>query len=165
MSFKEYLLTLKNSLIEKEKLNESQNLTNNNMFLCKASEIGKIIVNKCLDKGIEINTQKLHKLLVLVQAECIKDSGFPLFSESIEIWECGVVIKEVDEDFRAYGVSFYEHLDEKIVLLHSEIEYINNILGQYGKLSSYDLNQICLNQEVIFPKMIEKATIGKVYKK
>ena len=33
------------------------------MTLSKASEIGKIIVNKCLDRGIEINTQKLHKLL------------------------------------------------------------------------------------------------------
>ena len=34
-------------------------------LMCKASEIGKIIINKCLNKGVFINTQKLQKLLVL----------------------------------------------------------------------------------------------------
>lgn len=151
---KNYLLLLKQTLtknknvcIPNAKSSKNQDSLDSNMFLCKASEIGKIIVNKCLDKGIEINTQKLHKLLVLAQIECIKDSQFPFFSEDIEVWDCGVVIREVDEDFRQYGVRFYEQLDEKIILLYSEMNYIDNILKQYGNLATEELNQLCLEQE------------------
>lgn len=154
LRMKNYLLLLKQTILKNKgvcisdnKLSENQDLLDNNMPLCKASEIGKIIVNKCLDRGIEINTQKLHKLLVLAQIECIKDSKFPFFSENIEVWDCGVVIREVDEDFRQYGVRFYEHLDEKIILLYSEIEYIDNVINQYGDLTTEKLNQLCLNQE------------------
>ena len=32
-------------------------------ILCEAGEKGKIVVNKCLDHGIEISTYKLIKLL------------------------------------------------------------------------------------------------------
>ena len=119
----------------------------NNIFLSKASEIGKIIVNKCLSKGIHINTQKLEKLLILIQLECIKDSGYPLFSEKVVFLEDNATIREVDEEFRKYGICFSEFLEEKIILLYSEIEYIDNILNQFANLSSFDLNCLCLSQK------------------
>lgn len=119
------------------------------IFMCKASEIGKIIVNKCLKEKIEINTQKLQKLLVLIQVECIKDSGFPLFSEDIRVWDCGVAIKEVDEDFRRFGTQFTVEFEENIVLLDSEMEYINNIIDTYGNLTASQLNLLPINQKVI----------------
>lgn len=115
-------------------------------FLSKASEIGKIIVNKCLDKGININTQKLQKLLILIQLECIKDSGYPLFSEKIVFLEDNAIIREVDEEFRKYGICFSKTLEEKLVLLYSEIEYIDNILNKFARLSSFDLNCLCLSK-------------------
>lgn len=43
--------------------------------MCKAAEVGKIVINKCLDAGFFIETQKLQKLLVLMQVECIKELG------------------------------------------------------------------------------------------
>ena len=66
-------------------------------IMCKAAEVGKIVVNKCIDLNLPIDVQKLQKLLVLMQVECIKLSSEPLFREDIVIWNCGVAIKEVDE--------------------------------------------------------------------
>ena len=133
----------------KENIKISENKKGCFKFMCKASEIGKIIVNKCLQNGIEINTQKLQKLLVLVQIECIKDSGFPLFSEDIRIWDCGVAIKEVDEDFRQFGTQFTTEFNENIVLLDSEMQYIDNIINTYGSLTASQLNALPINQKVI----------------
>ena len=122
-----------------------------NRFMCKASEVGKIVINKCLDRKLEINTQKLQKLLVLVQVECIKESGFPLFSEDIRIWDCGVAIKEVDEDFRAYSLGFSEDDKqiENLILLHSEHAYIDKILDRYGELSIVELSELPIIQRIV----------------
>ena len=118
-------------------------------FMCKASEVGKIVVNKCLDKQLFINTQKLQKLLVLMQVECIIKSGFPLFLEDIREWDCGVAIKEVDEDFRPQGRVFKEKLSINIVLLNTEEEYIDNIIDKYGSLSAEEINELSIVQEVL----------------
>ena len=118
-------------------------------FMCKASEVGKIVVNKCLENDIFINTQKLQKLLTLMQVECIKKSGFPLFLEDIREWDCGVAIKEVDEDFRPQGRVFKETLPINIVLLNTEEEYIDNIIDKYGSLSAEEINELPIVQEVL----------------
>lgn len=161
MTAKNYLMKLKNKLIEKE--TSSNDLSKYDEYLSKASEIGKIIVNKCLAQDIYINTQKLQKLLVLVQIECIKDSGFPLFSQNIEYWECGVAIKEVDKEFRQYALGFNKYLNEKIVLLYSEMQYIDNIINQYASLTPYDLNELCLlNKDILTPFASKQKC--KIYK-
>lgn len=122
-----------------------------NIIMCKASEIGKIVINKCLKLDLDINTQKLQKLLVLIQIECIEQSGYPFFSEDIRIWDCGVAIKEVDEDFRANGTKFSKEDKQKenLVLLDSEQKYIDTILEQYGNLTAIELNELPVIQKII----------------
>lgn len=129
--------------------------------MCRASEVGKIVVNKCLKSGIPINTQKLQKLLVLIQVESIKQSDFPLFSEDIRKWDCGVAIKEVDEDFRASGIKFTDELIEHVELLSSEEEYIDIILEKYGHLSAEELNALDINQKIL-SNMVEVKEGDKV---
>lgn len=135
--------------LQREKCKEKQIIKGIEKTMCKASEIGKIVVNKCLSKGIAINTQKLQKLLVLIQVECIRRSGFAFFPEDIRVWDCGVAIKEVDEDFRANGAGFNEEQIVNIVLLMSEENYIDAILDNYGKLPAFELNELPVNQRVI----------------
>ena len=53
------------------------------IVMCMAGEIGKIVVNKCLERSIFINTQKLQKLLVLMQIEHLERVKKELFSEKI----------------------------------------------------------------------------------
>ncbi len=145
---KEKFNTIKYTNVIQKSFKKS-NYKKENEFMCKASEIGKIIVNKCLQLNLDINTQKLQKLLVLIQVECIKQSGFPFFAEDIRVWDCGVAIKEVDEDFRQNGTRFCSELDENITLLDSEEEYIDTILNKFGNLTASELNDLSTNQRVI----------------
>lgn len=117
-------------------------------IMCKASEVGKIVVNKCLDQNFAVNTQKLQKLLVLMQIECIRRSGRPLFKEDIRIWSCGVAIKEVDDEFYGYAEGFTQKLEEFITLLDAEEASVDCILNKYGQLDAFELNQLPDNQKV-----------------
>lgn len=56
-------------------------------------------------------------IVVVLQIECIKRSGKPLFKEDIRVWDCGVAIKEVDDIFSEYGEGFSERQDGFIILL------------------------------------------------
>lgn len=118
-------------------------------IMCKAAEVGKIVVNKCLDRGLSINTQKLQKLLVLMQIDCIRRSGKPLFKEDIRIWNCGVAIKEVDDEFTLYAEKFTEHMCEFILLLTAEEKAVDSVISEYGDLDAYDLNKLADVQKVI----------------
>lgn len=115
--------------------------------LYKACEVGRIVVNKCLDFGYDINAQKLQKLLVLMQVDCIRRSNKPLFPEDIRVWSCGVAIKEVDDDFKF--VSFKDKQQEYITLLDQEEESVDFILLEYGMLNSFQLNDLYVNQKVM----------------
>ena len=117
--------------------------------MCKAAEVGKIVVNKCLNAGIFINTQKLQKLLSLMQVDCIKRSHNPLFKEDICVWRCGIAIKEVDEEFRNYGERFDCKQEEFITLLNTEEKSVDYILTEYGQKDTYELNSLPHNQKII----------------
>ena len=119
------------------------------IIMCKACEVGKIVVNKCLSKGIFINTQKLQKLLALMQIECIKRANKVLFKEDIVVWDCGVAIKEVDIEFRSEAIEFKEEQVEYITLLDKEEESVDFIISNYGCLSAFEINQLPEIRELI----------------
>lgn len=110
--------------------------------MCKASEVGKIIVNKCLDLEIAINTVKLEKLLVICNVEMLRRYKKPLFNEKIIELAHGLGIKEVDMDFLKHGVLFKTKRNEYISLLDSENNVINKVISVYGRYSSFELNKI-----------------------
>lgn len=129
---------------------------NGDFIMCKAAEVGKIVINKCVDTGLFIDAQKLQKLLVLMQVDCIRKSGKPLFKEDIRIWDCGVAIKEVDDEFRGIGGPFAVRQEEYINLLEQEEKSVNTILEQFGTMDAIDLNLLPINQKVI--SLAVKAT-------
>ena len=108
------------------------------MILCKASEVGKIVVNKCLARGIPINTSKLEKMLVLMQLECLELSKKPLFTEDIVFWECGVSIPKVDADFLCNAIGFTEEQTSYIILLEKEEEAVEYVLKRYGHMNFFE---------------------------
>lgn len=112
------------------------------IFMCKVCEIGKYVVNKCLARNIFINTQKLEKLLVVMQIEHMVRVKKELFPENILIRKCGVVIKEVDEGFVNYALGFEKELEPFIILLEEQQNTIERVLEQYGNLSTYEINEL-----------------------
>lgn len=130
-------------------MGRSEALMNGDYVMCKAAEVGKIVINKCVDAGFFIDAQKLQKLLVLMQVDYIRRSGKPLFKEDIKIWDCGVAIKEVDEEFRGIGGPFTVKQVEYINLLEQEEKSVNTILEQFGTMDAIELNLLPTNQRVI----------------
>lgn len=130
----------KNNEIQKEKQTNVE--IKRSHIMCKAAEVGKIVINKCIDRNIFINTQKLQKLLVLMQVECIKRSNKALFKEDIVIWNCGVAIKEVDIEFASEATGFSSKQQEYISLLDKELESINHIISKYGDYNAYEINKL-----------------------
>lgn len=117
--------------------------------MSKVCEVGKIVVNECLSKGLFINAQKLQKLLVLMQLECIKRSEKPLFPEDIVIWDCGVAIKEVDTEFRANAMRFEKKEPVYILLLEKETESVDYVLDTFGELTTVDIMKLRCIQKIM----------------
>lgn len=109
---------------------------------CLTSERAKIIVNSCLDMGFEINTQKLQKLMVLMQGKMLVDYDKPFFEAEIKATKCGVMIPQVDNDFMRYAAGFDKKLIGYIAFLEREQEVMDSILNSYGHMDSFELQEL-----------------------
>ena len=112
------------------------------IFTCLTSERAKIIVNQCLDLGLEINTQKLQKLMVLMQGKMLVDYDKPFIEEEIKATKCGVMIPQIDHDFMRYAVGCKKKLIEYVCLLEREQKVVDSILSSYGNKDSFELNEL-----------------------
>ncbi len=114
---------------------------------CMASEVGKIVANKCLDKNISLNTLKLEKLLILMQVEYIRETEKNFFQETIIVSnQHNIRIKEVENDFLPYAVSMDmipndTRFCEYINLLMKQEEVVDSIINRYGNLNAFDLEK------------------------
>ena len=145
------------------------------VFCCLTSERGKIIVNQCLDLGLEINTQKLQKLMVLMQGKMLSEYDKPFIEEEIKATKCGVMIPKVDNDFIRYAVGCKKKLIEYICLLEREQKVIDFVLTKYGHMDSFELmgilplkaiNSFCLKCEpftAIPNQLIKKVFSDNIY--
>jgi len=119
------------------------------IVMCLAGEIGKIVVNKCLERNIFINTQKLQKLLVLMQIEHMQRVKTALFPQDILVWDCGVVIEEVDQGFIQYAIEFKEKQIEYITLLEEQEKTVEHVLNIYGDMDAFDINELSAIQSLV----------------
>lgn len=114
---------------------------------CMASEFGKIVANKCLDKNISLNTLKLEKLLILMQVECIRKTKKALFKETIIVPnQYNSKIKEVDEDFLPYAAGMNMIPNDTrfcyyTMFLMKQEEVVDSIIDRYGNLDSWELEK------------------------
>jgi len=115
---------------------------------CMASEIGKIVANKCLDKNISLDTMKLENLLILMQVEYIRQTKKMLFQENIIVFDQQKLrIREVAGDFLAYYVGMFmiptdTRFREFITLLDKQEEVVDSIINKYGNLDNWDFEEI-----------------------
>lgn len=114
---------------------------------CMATEIGKIVANKCLDNNVSLNTLKLEKLLMLMQVEYIRKTEKTFFQETIVVSNPhSTRIKEVEEDFLPYAVSMDmipndTKFCEYITLLTKQEEVVESIINRYRNLDAFELEE------------------------
>ena len=124
------------------------------LVMCMAGEIGKIVVNKCLERNIFINTQKLQKLLVLMQIEHMSRIKTALFPQDILVWDCGVFIEEVDQEFIQYSIEFKEKQIEYITLLQEQEKTVELVLKIYGDMDVFDINELPAIQSLVSKSLL-----------
>ncbi|MFQ6724517.1 MAG: hypothetical protein ACLRFE_04230, partial [Clostridia bacterium] len=112
----------------------------NEMVLCEASEKGKVVVNKCLNRGYHINTLKLEKLLIIIHGLMLVHHNKPFFKNSIIPTKNGLRIPEVDNDFIINAISFDKKFDEQIAFLDREWEITEYVIKKYGKMNTFELD-------------------------
>lgn len=100
-----------------------------------------------------ISNLKLQKLLYFVQAQFLVYKGEPCFSDEIEAWDCGPIVRRVYYKYKHFGASFII-LNKRDPLIpyyqtisESDKEIINSIVQMARKFSASELMRIVLNQK------------------
>ena len=110
-------------------------------FMCKACELGKIIINESSKRDVILSAAKLQKLLVLMHGEHLAKYDKPIFPENVLCWKCGVAIKEVELKFLLHDFADKERIPVNIAVLQSERVVMDTILDKYGHLDIVELNK------------------------
>lgn len=71
--------------------------------MANAIHVANNILKRGIDEDIDITPMKLQKLLYLVYKAYLQCTGDPLFSERIEAWRYGPVVRDVYNRFKPYG--------------------------------------------------------------
>ncbi len=107
-----------------------------------ANLIGRKVINKCLERGYEIDTLKLEKLLIVMQGVTLAGTGKPMFDEAIVPSKTGGLrIKEVYEEFIAGAAGFDKEVDEWIVLLERQESVVDSVLDKCGTLGAREISE------------------------
>lgn len=109
--------------------------------------IGEEIVNECLDRKININTSKLIKLLYYMQKLHLQKYGKPMFLDEIIATINGPYIEEVGDYFNSGRLGFEKHYEKRIVFMDSHEDVTQEILKQYGDMSSSELMKLSQDDE------------------
>jgi len=109
--------------------------------LCEACEKGKFIVNKCLKNGYDINTEKLEKLLIIMQGEMLRLYRKPFFLQPIIVNDKDVIIPKVEDSFSMYNDGFKERLCEYYHLTKEDQEIMDMVFASYAQMDINDLNE------------------------
>lgn len=112
-----------------------------------AKELGKYMVNCCLEKDLPIDLSKLQKLLYLAQKKCIHEYNTPMFNADFVAWRCGPALTEVYCNLREGFMSFSQKYPDAIIPLSRDKQIINDILEQYGHKTTNDLIKITTQEK------------------
>lgn len=87
----------------------------------KALDLANYIVAKCAKDGYPITHLQLQKILYFLQAYFLVNLNKPAFSDEIEAWKYGPVIRCVYNEYSCYGYSkIYEAFDCKLKFEQNE---------------------------------------------
>lgn len=112
----------------------------NRNIMCEASEKGVIVVNKCLEKGIKIDTAKLEQLLILMHGTMLSLYQKPFFVQNVIAMPHALMVDEVDKNFKMNCMGFKEKIPQYICLLQNEEKVMDYIIENYGNLDFFELN-------------------------
>lgn len=82
-----------------------------------ATTIAKYIVSKCARENEPISNLQLQKILYYIQREYVRCTGKGLFTDKIEAWQFGPVVRDVYYTYAIFGgssITFSDNSDNKV---------------------------------------------------
>ena len=105
--------------------------------LCKVSEIAKIVINECLEKGYNFDIIKLQQLLTIMQGAMLAKYNTTLFTQ--DIFNYGTpIIKEILQDILTKEINLGKN-NSDYILSTEEKSVIDEIIKRFG---IYDFNTL-----------------------
>lgn len=114
----------------------------------EALAVSQRIINYSHKKEYSISNYKLQGLLYYVQSFFLMEIGKPCFDEHIEAWGFGVVIPEVFQQFKMYGIGEIPEIDCYPILVNKakHKKMIHDIVDYFADYTASDLMRIIINQ-------------------
>ena len=108
--------------------------------LYTASKISNYIVNKCCLENKPISNLQLQKVLYFLQKKFLQEKGYPLFSDEIEAWTFGPVVRKVYFKFCGFGASpLFELSDDKVQFNIEDKKIIDDLIEKYRDKNPWEL--------------------------
>ena len=99
-------------------------------------------VAKCITGMLGVENLKLQILVYYAQAVHLVRFNEPLFSDTIEAWRYGPVVREVYNNYKQYGFDQIPNSSAEEVapnLCPEQFESIDLVLGYYGEMTAIRL--------------------------
>ncbi len=113
------------------------------MKIRTASEIAKYFIGASQRRNKPISNLKLQKLLYYAQAWHLVLHERPLFSDDIEAWVHGPVVRQVFREYRTFGWKPIE-IDRKsdVTFDIQTVQHLDEVEGVYGKFGGIELERM-----------------------
>lgn len=107
-----------------------------------AMRVAEYIITKSYENRTPVSNLKLQKLLYFVQGQAIKVYGERAFTESIEAWDYGPVVRSVYLKFRIFGAGPICRAYPIVSLTDETKDLIDEVINRYNGSSAWDLVQL-----------------------
>ena len=107
-----------------------------------AMRVAEYIITKSYENRTPVSNLKLQKLLYFVQGQAIKVYGERAFTERIEAWDYGPVVRSVYLKFRIFGAGPICREYPIVSLTDETKDLIDEVINKYNGSSAWDLVQL-----------------------
>lgn len=122
----------------------SRRLTGSYNFKGKytARDVANYIVKECSDHDISITNLQLQKILYYIQVHFLQKENRALFSDDIEAWQLGPVVRDVYDQYSTFGsMDLYEIEKPEVEFTEDERKVIMDITKRKLKLRTWQLTE------------------------
>lgn len=108
-----------------------------------AIDIAYYIIDKCDQIGNRVNNLKLQYILYLLQKNCIKETGAPLFPDDICAWHFGPCVPNVYYEFCMYAEKELHGFGQSEDLPSSITQIVDHFLESNSEKEFWSANNLC----------------------
>ena len=115
------------------------------LMVMKVSDVARFfLANQDEEAGELITHLKLQKLCYYAQGFHLALNGTPLFSEPVEAWQHGPVVRSMYEQYKRYGSQPIEKPEDFDLSIYDEdaVELLNEVHEVYGQYSAWKLRSL-----------------------